>query len=601
MQNQSCKSRSPLAAIDHELMKLFSSGKTADKDTHMTHLFGDIDLQSIPLLSRDLVDSGALGTSSVVRYRCLVQNMLDVEFYSTAFRSNDGQIYFSKYRDRIIKSEDALYSSNKSEEELEDLGIIAERLPLVCVPIPFESDWAKGISSNSVDEVCGSVAEINGDTNKRRRTTSSNHSSGHDLNCLVKIYDNLGVNEDRAVRVNDMLDVIGIYTNDDTDELASNNVNVPEGHEKVQVSKINNLEDFLDSDEWCENDSSMSTEAHEQFYSSKTFPRLHCLFFRILPVMYPLYSSPRAENNGIYFEVVDQLEEIFLGDRLAAEYAALALIYRTGMNSAQRCDSQSFGNLCLNLRIPSSDQAYIKPLIERFSIFLQDVLPRSMGLQINISSLNSNPLYVSNETASQKIVPSPLQLGGGTAVIIDETMMGEGQLNECGLKNLKTLKDLLSEQKLLVECQYYNLHIPTDLSFVTFSVAPTILKTSGCISVLLEPSYSPAKILNIPDGRKQAIREWWARCSTSSKPSMEEAVIKIAEQDFLDSRSEGQDCGMDADSPTSMLHRWILTAQMLAVADNSSSVSLQHWKKAMSLEAMVAHRRLNRTEHVADL
>ena len=64
---------SPLSVIDNELLRLFTSGKTADSETHLTQLFDDLDDIAIPPLTQRAIRSGSLPANSLVRIRCLVQ------------------------------------------------------------------------------------------------------------------------------------------------------------------------------------------------------------------------------------------------------------------------------------------------------------------------------------------------------------------------------------------------------------------------------------------------------------------------------------------------------------------------------------------------
>lgn len=49
--------------------------------------------------------------------------MLDVEFYSSVFRTQSGELLFSKYRDRITSPMDVA----RVYDELEEVGVIGER------------------------------------------------------------------------------------------------------------------------------------------------------------------------------------------------------------------------------------------------------------------------------------------------------------------------------------------------------------------------------------------------------------------------------------------------------------------------------------------
>jgi hypothetical protein len=54
------------------------------------------------------------------------QDMLDTEFYSSIFKTQDGEMLFSKYRDRITSSS-LSRDASRMYEDLEELGVIGER------------------------------------------------------------------------------------------------------------------------------------------------------------------------------------------------------------------------------------------------------------------------------------------------------------------------------------------------------------------------------------------------------------------------------------------------------------------------------------------
>lgn len=59
---------------------------------------------------------------AAVFYRSTCQDMLDVEYYSSVFKTQHGGLLFSKYRDRI--PQDIIYTYGK---DVLDLGVIGER------------------------------------------------------------------------------------------------------------------------------------------------------------------------------------------------------------------------------------------------------------------------------------------------------------------------------------------------------------------------------------------------------------------------------------------------------------------------------------------
>ena len=90
---------------------------------------------SIPSLNDTHIDR--LQPGSLVRYRCMIQDVRDPEYYMGLYQHTDvtsGEtvVTTAKYRDAVPSHSQTM--ENVAPEE---------RLPLYCVPIPSESAWAK--------------------------------------------------------------------------------------------------------------------------------------------------------------------------------------------------------------------------------------------------------------------------------------------------------------------------------------------------------------------------------------------------------------------------------------------------------------------------
>jgi hypothetical protein len=193
--------------------------------------------------------------NTVVRYRGMVQDVYDPEFYCSEYRkqnSSTPEYVNAKYRDEL-------------EEDVDELSMeILERDVMLCIPIPGESDWAaaevtppdfmheQGASNPdrkrpahltddyifSKRRAAGAPAENThpgtstgtgerDDTRDETATLSSPALSsssstvsletwldslsidGESCCSLVKIYDN-----DKGFRLNDLVEIVGIYTID---------------------------------------------------------------------------------------------------------------------------------------------------------------------------------------------------------------------------------------------------------------------------------------------------------------------------------------------------------------------------------------------------
>lgn len=71
-----------------------------------------------------------------------------------------------------------------------------------------------------------------------------------------------------------------------------------------------------------------------------------------------------------------------------------------------------------------------------------------------------------------------LQLIDGTVVLVDETVLDEGQLVDPGVRNFQALHDLIQNQTLKYEFPYSQYEFDTDLNILTLSNTKSMLPVS---------------------------------------------------------------------------------------------------------------------------
>jgi hypothetical protein len=73
-----------------------------------------------------------------------------------------------------------------------------------------------------------------------------------------------------------------------------------------------------------------------------------------------------------------------------------------------------------------------------------------------------------------------LQLSAGTHLLVDETAMEPGQLQERGIKNIQALQQLIEEQTIPIDFEYSgSLKFPTDVAVVILSEGKTIFSVDA--------------------------------------------------------------------------------------------------------------------------
>lgn len=150
---------------------------------------------------------------------------------------------------------------------------------------------------------------------------------------------------------------------------------------------------------------------------------LHAIFRvpsseRTAPEQATIGSSTRKE-------VIDQLAGALEGDVLAAEWLLLALLGRTHT----RRGALALGQLPINIVLPQSMDDTSR-VVSKIRKTLEQLLPRLVSLNFDIAELNK--VTYLPESRDENLISGVLQLPQGTTVLVDETGMGEGNLQDRG-------------------------------------------------------------------------------------------------------------------------------------------------------------------------
>lgn len=222
-------------------------------------------------------------------------------------------------------------------------------------------------------------------------------------------------------------------------------------------------------------------------------------------------------------------------------------------------------------------------------------------------------------TCLYRLSLSPLQLGSGTVLLVDETSVGEGTLTPTGTRSMCALRSIASHQQLPMSYPYYELKVPTDLPLLLLTCSSSgnsLSGASGALKVVLQPP-QPVQSTSCPmeESKDSGIgamqvadmpstegslephdrdsekglewlgkaRNWWSTVRLI-EVSMSESVATEGVDSFAHARQS--DCRLtQAD-----FHRWLTVSRLLALSEGASEISSQHWSKMRDLE----RRRLDR-------
>ncbi|XP_017319110.1 mini-chromosome maintenance complex-binding protein isoform X1 [Ictalurus punctatus] len=570
-----------------------------------------------------------LKPNSLVKFRCMVQDMFDPEFfmgvYETVDLSTNAKVLkCGKYKD-VTDCGQVDFNSSKT--------VTSERQTFYCVPIPGESQWVKesyaGASQARVvpstsytpnrhkrsyeeDEEMDAQTQQNKEiagphnlsdsyrnvdskrleTEAPSRNTSPSHcSSTLDLNfplpgergpaCLVKVY-----NEWDHFKLNDMLEVFGILSVDPALSL---------------VAEDKEASSFLDPTE------SMETVEEQRAHSppASLVPRLHMLYAEQLRHNNPLLPSAVSEDKEAFLnsvtsemssvraELLTYLTHVFLGDSLAAEYLILHLI----SSVYARRDVLPLGKFALNV----SGCPHTSPYTDQLYQIIQQLVPSSYRLCMSLHNMNTQRMVPRKDYAANRLVSGALQLGRNTSLVLDETQLEQGQLDTTGVRNITALGNLISWQKVDYDFNYHQMEFPCNINVLIMSEGRSLLPCD--CQIHLHPTVSPpnleeymktVQLAQLPSQLNKY--RVYLTVARSLDYSISDQVTKAVEEDFVEMRK---------DDPQSIsaedLHRMLVVARLLSLSYGQTTLSREGWIKAKQLEILRTsrtqpHKRVNGNE-----
>ena len=94
---------------------------------------------------------------------------------------------------------------------------------------------------------------------------------------------------------------------------------------------------------------------------------------------------------------------------------------------------------------------------------------------MTIDNLNTLTFVPKKDYATNRLVSGLLQLSGGTHLILDETAMNDGQLNQQGITNLTSLGLMIKQQSIEYDFGFHKLPFETDTPCLVLSEGRSML------------------------------------------------------------------------------------------------------------------------------
>ncbi|KAL4706219.1 hypothetical protein ACJJTC_018403 [Scirpophaga incertulas] len=584
----------------------------SNEDTWREKLLRLPDWCKIPLLNCNA--SHNLPDSSLVRFRGMVQDMHNPEFYFEQFEiynsaTNEIKNKSGKYRDtaNIMENEKINYTENLKS---------AQRQTIVVVSIPGLNDWAqqledeknhlghleqqpntsKRLSSSSTklkrsydetDEDLDAMDVVEAETvhNKEPRiaetinNTSNIVSREHLLNfplpdvqsksCIVKIYD-----ENDDLKLNDMIEVVGFLSVD------------PALSGEFQTEKDTLLDPEIENE--------VESVTHNP--PPSLVPRLHAVYVKKLQHCNPLIPE-KVDQDGVLKgaivareHLLKALTELLLGDKLAAEYLICHLIACIYL----RQDTLTLGQFCLNIsNLPT--QRYPNYARQLYDVIKQFVT-KSYYLPLTIENLNTLSLLPKKDYDCNRLTSGVLQLSKDTHLVLDETKMEQGTLDATGVNNISAIGHMIKNQKVEYDFKYYKMEFESDISVLILSEGKSLLPSD--YHCPLRPEESSLKIFEaiveaatyyLKEGIMNTIRTYLTHIKLVKYTISED--LQFVEDDFIEMRSKS-----DSQNPITAddLHRLLVLARLVSLSRGYDTLNKECWNITKTMEEERLYRLKNR-------
>ncbi|XP_014847785.1 PREDICTED: mini-chromosome maintenance complex-binding protein [Poecilia mexicana] len=568
-----------------------------------------------------------LKPDSLVRFRCLVQDMFDPEFFMGVYETVDPAtkartLRCGKYKDVTESGVDVNSRST----------VTAERQTFYCVPIPGENQWAKdgyAETTSNQGRVVPSTSyvpsrqkrsyeedeemEVQPQKQKETHTASPSAADPHgngdckrqeteapsgqaapashlDLNfplpgekgpsCLVKVYEDW----DRF-KLNDTLQVFGI----------------------LSVSPaLSALADEKDS--FLDPAAGLESAAEQRVHSppASLVPRLHLLHAERLVHNNPLLPNAALQDNSAFLssalgemaavraELLSYFTHVLLGDALAAEFLLLHLL----SSVYSRRDVLPLGKFTLNLSGCPATAAYTQRLYQ----IIQQLVPSSFYLAMSLQNMNQMRLVPRKDYVANRLVSGALQLASSTSLFLDETQLEPGQLDTTGVRNVTALGNLITWQKVDYDFNFHQMEFPCNINVLIASEGRSLLP-SDC-HIHLQPQVAPPHMedylssIHVHPQASSQLNKFRVFLSVARllDYSISDEVTKAVEDDFVDMRKDDPQ-SISADD----LHRMLVVARLLSLSLGQTSLTRDSWLRAKHIEMlrrsrMEQHKSVNGNE-----
>lgn len=299
-----------------------------------------------------------------------------------------------------------------------DYSKLRERQVIYATSIPGETEWHESRATASTSTSSSDPDTLASELSSRLQVSQNASTSSTSRNNYANKFPLPGVAHTGAL--------VKLYpassSSSTSSDLSTDNVKATEIVDFVGIVDYSTFPTLSSLEEPVNSDTSTS-------YLPEQVKTLHAIY-RMPTISSTQVETPAQQNTSARQEVIDQLAEALQGDKLAAEWLLLALLGKIHT----RRGALALGQLPINLILPLTmdDTATV---VNKLQKLLQQLLPRLVKLDFHVAELNK--VKYLPESKDENLISGVLQLPRGTTLLVDETRMGEGNLQDRGRRRYR--------------------------------------------------------------------------------------------------------------------------------------------------------------------
>lgn len=206
---------------------------------------------------------------------------------------------------------------------------------------------------------------------------------------------------------------------------------------------------------------------------------IHAVMFKEQPHNNPLLlhgiNNIKFEDMAtVQSDIQRLLTQFLFGDELAANYLLCHLI----SNVYARVNDEALGKFTLNLICHSIPLDILKEYSQNLYSVIELLMPNSLFIPLTIENLNKSTFVPKKDYKKNRLSSGMLQLPKSSHIVLDETQLQNGKLDQGGCMAISDLSELIRDQQLSYDFQFYKIPYKSDFPVLILSEGKSLLPVS---------------------------------------------------------------------------------------------------------------------------